>query len=98
MLEWNCITGCYRIEIPEHLKFYTTQKSQLFINILDIVYSRFSREMVERGLVLITEKRGKSTIYTLLRHERKIKLPFVYCTDNTCITAHDRGLCSSTRH
>ena len=26
MLEWNCITGCYEIEIPEHLKFYTTQK------------------------------------------------------------------------
>jgi len=59
MLEWNCITGCYKIEIPEHLKFYTTERSQLFINILNTVYSRFSREMVGRGLVLITEKQGK---------------------------------------
>ena len=29
MLEWNCITGCYEIEIPEHLKFYTTQKKNV---------------------------------------------------------------------
>jgi predicted small integral membrane protein len=48
MLEWTSITGCYKVEMPEHLKFYTTQKSQLFVNILNTVYSRFSMEMVGR--------------------------------------------------
>ena len=66
-------------------------KSQLFINILNTVYSRFSREMVGRGFVLIIAKQRKSKTYTLLRHERKIKPSFIYYIDNTSITAHERS-------